>query len=84
MLTTTIDPYKVAPLCRGQINNDTSFTGGIPVLDSNKTFTSTTTTSTGPPSFMAIQTQNISNMMKIESGAKKAPSTIFSSTMDTA
>ena len=33
---------------------------------------------------MAIQTQSISNMMKVESGAKQAPSTILSSTMDTA
>jgi Zinc knuckle len=82
--TPPIDPYKVTPLRGGQINNDTSFTGGIPVLDSNKIFTSTTTTSTGPPSFMAIRTQNISNMMKIESGAKQAPSTIFSSATDAA
>jgi hypothetical protein len=49
------DPYSVTPLCRSQINNDTSFTGGISVLDSNKTFTSKTTAANGLPSFMAIQ-----------------------------
>ena len=49
------DPYGVTPLCRDQINNDTSFTGGISVLDSNKTFTSTTTAANDLPFFMAIQ-----------------------------
>ena len=75
-------PYKVAPLCSREIDNDTSFTGGIPVLDQNKVFTSTSITYSGPPSFMAICTQNVSNMIKVEMGAKAAPPTIFASTTD--
>ena len=83
MSTSTLtSPYKVAPLRGGQINNDTSFTGGIPVLDGNKVFSSTTTTSSGPPSFMSIRTHDVSNMMKVELGAKKAPSIIFTSATD--
>ena len=80
----TKSSYKVAPLRGGQIDNDTSFTGGIPVLDNTKVFTSTTTTSSGPPSFMAIRTSNVSNMMKVEIGAKAAPSIIFTSATDPA
>jgi hypothetical protein len=71
------NPYKVAALCRGLVNNDTSFTGGILVLGSNKVFTST-----GAPSFMPICNQNVANKMKIESGAKQAPSTIFTCAAD--
>ena len=82
--TPSTNPYKVAPLRGGQIDNDVSFTGGVPVLDKDKVFSSTTTTSTGPPSFMAIRTQNVSNMMKVESGAKQPPSTIFASANDAA
>ena len=33
---------------------------------------------------MAIQTSNVSNMMKVETGAKAAPSTIFNSTTNPA
>jgi hypothetical protein len=76
------NPYKVTPLRGGQIDNDVSFTGGIPVLDQNKVFSFTTTTSTGPPSIMAICTQNVSNMMKVKMGAKQAPSSIFTSATD--
>ena len=79
---TLTSPYKVAPLRGGQIDNDTSFTGGIPVLDQNKVFNSTSTTCSGPPSFMAIRTQNVSNMIKVEMGAKAAPPTIFASATD--
>ena len=87
MSTPSTNPYQVAPLRGGQIkggqpNQDTSFTGGIPVLDSNKVFTSTTTSSNGPPSYMAIRTSNVSNMIKIESGAKQAPTAIFTSATD--
>ena len=39
--------------------------------------------SIGLPYYMAIQAQNISNMMNIESIAKQAPSTIFTSATDT-
>ena len=80
--STMTSPYKVAPLRGGQIDKDTSFTGGIPVLDQNKVFNSTTTTLSGPPSFMAIRTHNVSNMMKVEMGAKTAPPTIFTSATD--
>ena len=75
----TTSSYKVAPLNGGQIDNDTSFTGGIPVLDEKEVFTCTTTTPSGPPSFMAIWTSNVLTMMKVEMGAKAAPSSIFTS-----
>ena len=79
---TLTNPYKVAPLWGGQIDNDTSFTGGIPVLDQTQVFSSTPTIHREPPSFMAICTQNVSNMTKVEMGAKKAPNTIFSGATD--
>ena len=87
MSTPLTNPYLVAPLQGrqikgGQPNQDTSFTGGIPVLDSNKVFTSTTTSSNGLPSYMANWTSNVSNMNKIKSGAKQAPTAIFTSSTD--
>ena len=78
-MSSSSSSYKVAPLGGVQIDNDTSFTGGIPVLDVNKVFTSTTTSLSGPQSFIAIWTNNVSSMMKVEMGAKTAPSTIFTS-----
>jgi Zinc knuckle len=76
-----VNPYSVAPLRGGQINGN-SFTGGAPLLDASKNFTSTTTTIPGPPSFMAIRTSNVSNMMKIEQRAKEAPTILFETATD--
>jgi hypothetical protein len=53
-----IDPYNVAPLCGGQ-SNAIAFTGGAPVLDTSGNFTSTSTASTGPPSYSALRTSRV-------------------------
>ena len=76
-----IDPYTVAPLCGGQ-TNAVSFTGRMPVLDSAGSFTSTSTTSTGPPSYSALRISGLADMIKIESAAKTAPVVLFSDPSD--
>lgn len=78
---TSTELNQVPPL-RGGLIKGIPFTGGSPLLDSNKIFSSTTTTSFGPPSYMAIRSDDISTMMKIETGAKMTPSTLFESASD--
>jgi len=75
------DPYSVAPLRGGQ-SNAIAFTGGSPVIDSGGSFTSTSITSTGPPSYSALRTSKLTDMMKIEGSAKKAPDVLFNDAND--
>jgi hypothetical protein len=79
--TVVIDPYSVAPLRGGQVNA-VSFTGGVPVLNATNVFESTSTSVTGPPSYSALRTAKVTDMMKVEQSAKKAPDTIFTDPND--
>jgi hypothetical protein len=73
-------PFKATPLC-GNKMNDISFSGGAPILV-RKLFITTATSTTGQSSFIAIRYSHDSNMMKVESGAKQAPSILFESAID--
>ena len=75
------DPYSVAPLCGGQ-SNAIAFTGGSPVIDLGGSFTSTSITFAGPPSYSALRTSKLTDMMKIEGLAKKAPDVLFNDAND--
>jgi hypothetical protein len=79
--TVVIDPYSVAPLRGGRVNA-VSFTGGVPVLDATNTFVSTSTSASGPPSYSALRTSKVTDMMKVESSAKRAPDTVFTDPND--
>lgn len=59
-----------------QIDNDISFTDGIPVLSQNKDYSSRATASTVLPLCMVICTQKVLNIVHIELGAKQTSSTI--------
>ena len=45
-------------------------------------FITTATSTTGPISFMAIRSSHVFNILKVESGAKQAPSILFESTIN--
>lgn len=71
------DPFTVMPLRGGQ-TNAISFTGGVPVAVGANLFVSTSTAISGPPSYAALRTSRLTDMLRIEAAAKRVPDVLFS------